>query len=552
MAEATTVLPQAATTVVTTLNEASVQAAITRGGKIFVKGSGTLTVATGWTFPTSKEVDIDFDSRITVDIGNNAISLFTFPNGPASVLWHKIRNIKAVGGNVANQWFMTFSDAGSYTNVSVYNRNVTGFRNYTNHTAGDTVFDRAAIVHEYGGQICPPGVGTGYILKTNHTASNAPAFAVSTYMDGVRVFTPGAGNQGFLMDYGGDLYLSGEEFSLSGASKVCGLTLRDSAVIIGVAATGADTLEVFQRSWDCTTMGMGFLIGITMKLSQGSGNPAIIDSMVLGYGSRIQVNCDRACLNNIVQRESNPGNPDYVIDVLAGADDCEIQGGMADTASVALIRTSALRTRVSDFRFNATGIPTLLEAGAADFGRYGNCIGLGTGTGYTLVGTSSRVDGVQAGKADGAGTVAFGWGRLTTSYGDIGNVGGGTDDLHSFTIPANVLNVTGRTIRVKAWGRTANNANAKTLAMLFGGTTIMTQALTTGIAGTWRIDAEIVKNGNNTQRIFAELLQLATIIHKQTATAGAITDTAGIIVKCTAAATADNDIVQEGMIIEVS
>ena len=142
--------------------------------------------------------------------------------------------------------------------------------------------------------------------------------------------------------------------------------------------------------------------------------------------------------------------------------------------------------------------------------------------------------------------------RLSTSYADIGNVGAGTDDLHSYTIPANSLNYVGRTIRVKAWGRTTNNANAKTVAMLFGGTTIMTQALTTNIAGTWRVEAVIVKDASNTQRIFAELLQLATIVHNQTATAGAITDTAGIIIKCTGVATDNNDIVQEGMLVEIS
>lgn len=163
----------------------------------------------------------------------------------------------------------------------------------------------------------------------------------------------------------------------------------------------------------------------------------------------------------------------------------------------------------------------------------------------------TRFDGtllIAAGASTRSTTVG---GTLNINTTAVGNVGGGTDTLITYTLPANVLNATARTIRVYAWGTTANNANAKTLTLDVGSQTVMTQALTTSIAGTWRIEALVCRNGSNTQDIFAELLQLATIIHKQTLTAGTQTDTATIVIKCTGAATTDNDIVQEGMIVEV-
>jgi len=144
-----------------------------------------------------------------------------------------------------------------------------------------------------------------------------------------------------------------------------------------------------------------------------------------------------------------------------------------------------------------------------------------------------------------------GSGALTVTSTNVGNVGAGTDTLQTYDLPASVLSVNGRTLRITAWGTTANNANAKTLTMAFGGQTIMTQALTTSIAGTWRITAYVVRTGDSTQDIFAELLQLTTIVHKQTVTAGTQTDTAAITIKCTGAATTDDDIVQDGLIVEL-
>lgn len=133
----------------------------------------------------------------------------------------------------------------------------------------------------------------------------------------------------------------------------------------------------------------------------------------------------------------------------------------------------------------------------------------------------------------------------------VANAGSGTDDLQSYTLPANVLSVDGRALRITAWGTTANTAAAKTVTLNVGSQVVMTQALTTNLAATWRISALVIRTGSNTQDIFAELLQLTTIIHKQTLTAGTQTDTLAITIKGTGTATNDNDIVQEGLLVEI-
>jgi hypothetical protein len=144
-----------------------------------------------------------------------------------------------------------------------------------------------------------------------------------------------------------------------------------------------------------------------------------------------------------------------------------------------------------------------------------------------------------------------GAGALSVGTTAVGNITTGTDDLQSYSLPASVLGADGRCLRITAWGTTANTAAAKTVTLNFGSQTIMTQALTTNLAGTWRITAIVARTGSSTQDIFAELLQLTTIVHKQTLTAGTQTDSAAITIKCTGTATNTDDIINEGLLVEI-
>lgn len=133
----------------------------------------------------------------------------------------------------------------------------------------------------------------------------------------------------------------------------------------------------------------------------------------------------------------------------------------------------------------------------------------------------------------------------------VGNINTGTDDLISYTMPANVLATNNKTLRIRAWGTTANNVNTKQLTLNWGSQVIVNTALTTSLAGLWETEAIVTRTGGNTQDVVARTLQGATLIFDQELTSGTQTDTAQIIIKMTGTATTTNDIVQEGLVVEV-
>jgi len=137
---------------------------------------------------------------------------------------------------------------------------------------------------------------------------------------------------------------------------------------------------------------------------------------------------------------------------------------------------------------------------------------------------------------------------------NVGNVGGGEDDLISTSLPANALEDVGDCVRIRAWGTVANNANAKTLKLYFGATAIASQSLTASQAGRWMIEAIVMRTGSDTQESWAltieSLAALAAGKHAQEVNSAlAIDEDAAITVKCTGTGVADNDIVQEGMLV---
>lgn len=153
-------------------------------------------------------------------------------------------------------------------------------------------------------------------------------------------------------------------------------------------------------------------------------------------------------------------------------------------------------------------------------------------------------------------------GILNVNVTAVGNVGTGTDDLITYALPADSLASNGQGVRIKAWGTTAGNSNAKTLTLNFGSATVYSQILTVATAtnlqtGQWYFDAVIIRTGASAQTCIVSLHQLrggTAGIRDEIMGRGIVstteTDTAAITIKCTGAATSDNDIVQSGLIVE--
>ena len=145
-------------------------------------------------------------------------------------------------------------------------------------------------------------------------------------------------------------------------------------------------------------------------------------------------------------------------------------------------------------------------------------------------------------------------GTATINTTAVGNVGVGEDNLMTYSLPLASLNAAGKGVRIKAWGTTANNANAKTVILYFGTTAIETYALTINIAGFWEITASVFSTGTDTQDYVAQLTSVGAAgvaLVDQEAGTSAQDDGAAITIKCTGTATADNDVVQQGFHIEI-
>jgi hypothetical protein len=147
-------------------------------------------------------------------------------------------------------------------------------------------------------------------------------------------------------------------------------------------------------------------------------------------------------------------------------------------------------------------------------------------------------------------------GRLDAQYATVGNVGAGEDDLMTFTVLAGMLASSGQSIRVLAWGRTANNANGKTLKAYFGATQVLGGSgavFTVSEAGNWACGFQVVRTGAATQRAVAQAAcgpagtQVSVCVGGVTTPGETLSNS--VLIKFTGTGTANNDIVQDGMII---
>ena len=143
-------------------------------------------------------------------------------------------------------------------------------------------------------------------------------------------------------------------------------------------------------------------------------------------------------------------------------------------------------------------------------------------------------------------------GRLVTDVAPVGNVGVGEDDLITYSLPSSTLVTDGQAVRITAWGVTANNANAKTLKLYFGAMMAGSVALDTSSASNWMVQALVIRTGAATQ---AALRYYGTHGTTFKGTGGTTTPTetlsGAVTIKCTGDATADDDIQQTLMMVEL-
>ena len=131
----------------------------------------------------------------------------------------------------------------------------------------------------------------------------------------------------------------------------------------------------------------------------------------------------------------------------------------------------------------------------------------------------------------------------------VGNVGAGEDDLMSYTMPADLLDVDAKAIRVTGFGL-GNGADNVTLKFHFGGTTI---TMNSGSAvGTWYATIIVMRTGATTQTGMSHFSIGTSSAAKLIGPSETLSGT--VVIKFTGENTTDttNDAVtQTGMIVEI-
>lgn len=177
----------------------------------------------------------------------------------------------------------------------------------------------------------------------------------------------------------------------------------------------------------------------------------------------------------------------------------------------------------------------------------GNTISAGT---QTCSRPTAFVGGLTTSEGSGLTSATIG-GTIFVSTTAVGNVGGGTDTLITYDLAASTLTITGRGVHIVAMGYTANNANAKTVTLNWGSEVLATFALTASIVDVWEIEAWVIRTGANTQHgpCRGSHVSTNTSIYGA-ALSGTQTETAAITIKCTGAATSNDDILQTYLLVE--
>ena len=157
-----------------------------------------------------------------------------------------------------------------------------------------------------------------------------------------------------------------------------------------------------------------------------------------------------------------------------------------------------------------------------------------TAGGYLNVGPDARVGGV-----------------LSVQSTAVANVGTAETDLMSFILPAGILDVDNKSVKITAWGATAANANLKTLKLYFGANISASSHSFTFNNSSWELSAIVVRTGATSQIAIEKIListntptLVQTILSQVLANA--------ITIKMTGqSAVASGDITCQGMIVEL-
>ena len=144
--------------------------------------------------------------------------------------------------------------------------------------------------------------------------------------------------------------------------------------------------------------------------------------------------------------------------------------------------------------------------------------------------------------------IAVGTDLTTTASG-----AGSPANLKSFASGADTLNAIGQGFRVRAWGTSANNANAKTVRIAVGATQILSQTLQVSVVDHWMVELCVYRTGATTADAIAQGQTNGTSADSvQFIAVAGLADwtTTGNTIQVSCTQTSAADVTQEGQMVE--
>ena len=138
---------------------------------------------------------------------------------------------------------------------------------------------------------------------------------------------------------------------------------------------------------------------------------------------------------------------------------------------------------------------------------------------------------------------AFVGGVIETLQSDVGNVGTGEDTLHTYTLPASMLNTNGQAVQIEAVFTFAANGNAKRVKLHFGATVVYDSGSVAENGGSVTVRATVVRTAATTQRALATVVGGTLVADDSQYSTPGETLSGTVVIKSTGEATDNDDIV---------
>jgi hypothetical protein len=357
------------------------------GGTIYFP-SGSYRINTTISLP-DKSCVLDFAGGASISLGSNAISALTIPNTITGNRRYVVRGGRIFGNGSAAQNALRYSDSTGRSEITFVDPAIEEIIKPFDVTAYDTSQNYTGVIYTRGGYIFQPSTAGAYTLITAPNVAGVYAAPFALCIQDTCIDNLAISGLSWTLNADIDLVISGGKNSqlvLSGTNAVNGLAIDG---IFGVSAGSAATLAVGgSGTLYCNNSLNNFvLLRIAMTLSS---HLIHANGIKLSAGASIILNDDQIVVSNIQEHLKSLGaGPSVCIDVLAGADDCQVNGGFLTKATTALIRSAAQRLRVTGVRLAATTTEkTIADSGAGDYTLGVGCSGVSTGTGMTLASNS--------------------------------------------------------------------------------------------------------------------------------------------------------------------